>query len=149
MSDDGMPERMRAEFREAEVVSILFRAVGPRIETLPDGDLKRDLRALLMKHGSVRGLGLSRPPRGTLLDAKIELERRVEELGIRPWQTNLPARTYQRLAEGISLTQEQIRVVSGATIGRHIHMDVPCTVKMAGQFAWGTMVGALAESWRY
>lgn len=149
MSDDGMPERMRAEFREAEVVAILFRAVGPRIDFLPDGDLKRDLRALLMKHGSTRGLGLSRPPRGTLLDAKIELERRVEELRIHPWQTNLPARIYERLAEGISLTQEQIKVVSGASIGRHINMDVPYTAKMAGQFAWGTMIGALAESWRY
>jgi hypothetical protein len=149
MSDDGMPERMRAEFREAEVVSILFRAVGPRIEFLPDGELKRDLRALLMKHGSIRGLGLSRPPRGTLLDAKIELERRVAELRIRPWQFDLPRRVYAQLAEGISLRQEEVKVVSGATIGRHINMDVPLNVKMVGQFAWGAMVGALAESWRY
>jgi hypothetical protein len=149
MSDDGMPERMRAEFREAEVVSILYRAVGPRIEMLPEGELKRDLQTLLLKHGSTRGLALSRPPRGTLLDAKIELERRVEELRIRPWQFDLPARTYGRLAEGISITQEQLKVVSGASIGRHISMDVPLRIKMTGQFAWGAMVGALAESWRY
>jgi hypothetical protein len=123
------------------------------MDTLPSGSLKRDFIALIRKHGDELGIGVTAAgqARGTLLDAKLEFDARIEELGIPHYARTVTPEQYRQLANGISITQEQLATVTPHSVGRHIRAAeaLPLERVAAGQWACGVLVGALAESWRY
>jgi hypothetical protein len=140
-------------YARALFLARLVRAAGPIIDDLPSGALKREFVTLIRKHGDELGISLSTvlEPRGTLLDAKIEIDTRIDELGIPHYAEKLTAKQYRALTDGTSITQEQLEVVAPHSVGRHLRAaeGLPLERVAAGQWACGVIVGALAEAWRY
>jgi hypothetical protein len=137
----------------AEFLARLVRAAGPAFESLPSGPLKRDFMMFIRKHGDELGISINGifHPKATLLDAKIELDARIEELGLPSYAASVSSTQYRMLAEGTSITREELEVVTPHTLGRHLRAakGLPLGVVMAGHYACGVLAGALKEAWRY
>jgi hypothetical protein len=83
-----------------------------------------------------------------LLDAKLEFDARIQELGIQPYE-QLSPRLFRRLAEGTELTLEQLQAVAPHSAGRHIYANISIEQLAAGQWGCGVLVGSLFQSWAY
>lgn len=146
---DGRDDGLSREHAEAECFAAIRRVSMPFLDSLPPGKLRADLIEFLTDHG--RPLGLTpRASRPTLLDAKLELDARIEELGLRQWETSVSDAHFARLSEGTGIVKEQLIVVTGQSLGRHTRVDgVSHNQMLAGQYACGILTGALAEAYRY
>lgn len=156
MSSDGI-ERSRNELRareqqRAEIVNRLFRAVGTQIDSLELADpLRAELLSLLNRYGAQYGMTLASyagGPRGTLLDAKVELEERFEELGLNAFAP-MSDEEFRIYAEGTAIRREELETVSPQVAGRHIRMNVDHPTMASGIYACGVVAGALTQSWRW
>jgi hypothetical protein len=137
----------------AAFIARLIRAAAPVLDELPNGPLKREFVMFIQRHGAEHGISLTgyTQPKATLLDAKLEIDERIDELGLAHYAETLTTTQYRELANGTSIVQEQLQVVTRHSIGRHLATarSLPLERVAAGQWACGVIVGALAEAWRY
>jgi hypothetical protein len=137
----------------AAFIARLIRAALPVMDDLPEGPLKREFIAFIRRHGTEHGITLTgyTQPKATLLDAKLEVDARIDELGLGSYAETLTTTQYRELTNGTSIVREQLEVVTRHSIGRHLKdaKRLPLERVAAGHYACGIVVGALAESWRY
>lgn len=135
---------------EAELLLAVIRCASIRAESVrPNSPVLRGLRELVDEFGPEFGLAFSsdRPHRLTLLDAKTEIDARVEDHRIPDYAEDISPRAWRGLVEGTSIRYEEIRTVAPHFAGRHLQTPGLTFAKVAaGCGAYGMIIGAYFEN---